>query len=156
MKRNTYKQKLLEELRKVPVTSVACRNAGINRSTFYRWRDGDITFKAEALEAMLHGRDEIVDLSKVKLIKGIQEGQPWAVLFALRHYDPEFKPIPRDPEKRPIWADEILSILNYTIKEMSKDFKKLEIPEMVIKEFVEEKEKEDEEEARNQESSGLG
>lgn len=155
MKRGTHKTKLLEQLRKIPIIEVACRNVGINRSTFYRWINDDITFKAEVMEALLYGRDEIVDLAKVKLYKNLNEGKPWAVLFTLRYYDPDFKPLPRNPEKRPIWADELLTALLKRIDEMGENINSLGIPSSIIDEIIEEKENEDEEDAINQGTSGL-
>ena len=38
------KQKILENLKQIPIISVACQKAGIGRSSIYRWKTKDKFF----------------------------------------------------------------------------------------------------------------
>jgi hypothetical protein len=62
------------------IVSVASRNAGIARSTFYRWMDEDETFKAAVEEI----REASIDHVENKLFNLIDSGDTGSTIFFLK------------------------------------------------------------------------
>ena len=84
------KMDFIAHLKKNPGLSIACQNVGIGRRTYYRWRQEDPAFAAEAESAI---RDAIAlrnDLVESKLLVGIREGDMRAIQFWLRHHHPGY------------------------------------------------------------------
>lgn len=80
------KKKLLERLHKTPIVEVACTQAGVPRSTYYRWRKSDETF-AEACDAAIEeSTGRINDLAESQLISAIKEQNMTAIIFWLKHH----------------------------------------------------------------------
>ena len=63
----------------------AARAIGVTRKTVYRWKDSDPEFAAMWADAL----DERTEEAESQLFKAVQDGQPWAVMYALRHWCPE-------------------------------------------------------------------
>lgn len=84
-KQEQQKELLIEQLRKIPITQIACEKLGIARSTFYRWRDEDPEFKEKLIEALIKGKALINDMAESKLIAGIQSNNMQAITYWLRH-----------------------------------------------------------------------
>ena len=83
--------KLIAELERTGIPLTACSKAGISRSTYYRWRQENITFKLQSDEAIRIGRENITDLAESKLVKNISDGNQRAIEFQLRHNDARYK-----------------------------------------------------------------
>ena len=62
------KRKVLENLKQVPIISVACQKLGIGRSSFYRWKIEDKLFSNEANKALQEGKQLINDLAESQLM----------------------------------------------------------------------------------------
>lgn len=84
-------EKLLTELERTGIPLTACSKVGVSRSTYYRWRQENITFKLMTDEAIRIGRENITDLAESKLVKNISDGNQRAIEFQLRHNDPRYK-----------------------------------------------------------------
>lgn len=84
-------EKLLTELERTGIPLTACSKVGVSRSTYYRWRQENITFKLMTDEAIRVGRENITDLAESKLVKNISAGNQRAIEFQLRHNDPRYR-----------------------------------------------------------------
>jgi hypothetical protein len=60
--------------------TTACREIGIDRSTYYRWLENDPSFSQAVQEA----RDEKLDFIEDQLLGKIAEGDTTAIIFALK------------------------------------------------------------------------
>ena len=90
MKKYRKAKIFLEELRKVPIVSVACEAVGLSRMTVYRWRKEDAEFRSAMDQAEKSGNNSINDLANSRLIKHVQNGEPWAIKFWLMNRDRKF------------------------------------------------------------------
>lgn len=88
MSRNqaTDKKKLLLRLVKTPIVEVACTQAGVPRSTYYRWRKSDEKFAEACDEALEESTGRINDLAESQLISAIKEQNMTAIIFWLKHH----------------------------------------------------------------------
>ncbi len=84
------KQKILDELEKIPIVGMACQRAGIGRSTYYRWLEDDAEFQNKAEVALNLSCQAINDLAESKLINGIKEDKHQSISFWLRHNHPKY------------------------------------------------------------------
>ncbi|OGI77799.1 hypothetical protein A3D42_00670 [Candidatus Nomurabacteria bacterium RIFCSPHIGHO2_02_FULL_41_18] len=89
------KKALVIQLRKTPIVQIACERSGVGRSTYYKWRVKDRTFARAADRALEAGRFFINDLAKSKLLQMIKDGNTTAIIFWLKHNDPQFAPVNR-------------------------------------------------------------
>jgi len=79
---------LLAQLRKTPIIQIACKNAGIARSTYYEWYKKDLVFRKEADKAMNEGIQLVNDLAESKVIAGIKDDNVTLTIFWLKnHHD---------------------------------------------------------------------
>ena len=90
MKRDEGKNKIIEQLRKMPIVQIACERAGIGRTTYYRWREEDADFRKAADEAAEEGEALITDMSESQLISLIRDKHFQAVQLWLRHHHPKY------------------------------------------------------------------
>lgn len=81
---------LLDQLRKMPIVQVACERTGIGRTTYYRWRKDDETFRATADEALAEGELLLNDMSESQLVSLIKDKSFAAVHLWLRHHHPKY------------------------------------------------------------------
>ncbi len=88
MSRNqaTDKKKLLLRLVKTPIVEVACTQAGVPRSTYYRWRKRDEKFAEACDEALEESTGRINDLAESQLIAAIKDQNMTAIIFWLKHH----------------------------------------------------------------------
>ncbi len=80
------KKKLLERLRKTPIVEVACKQAGVPRSTYYRWRKDDEGFEAACDEVIEESTGIVSDIAESQLISAIKEKNMTAIMFWLKHH----------------------------------------------------------------------
>ena len=75
------KKALLEALEKsLGVVTTACKQVGINRTTFYRYYNEDKEFKQEVDDLS----DVAIDFAESQLFKQIQGGNPTSTIFYLK------------------------------------------------------------------------
>jgi hypothetical protein len=84
------KQKVLENLKQVPIISVACQKLGIGRSSFYRWKIEDRLFSKEADKALQEGKQLINDLAESQLINAIKDQNMTGIIYWLRNNHPGY------------------------------------------------------------------
>ncbi len=85
------KQLVVEQLQKTPIIQVVCKQAGISRTTFYRWMKIDKAFKKKADEAMAEGIKLINDLAESKLIANINDHNMTGIIYWLKNHHPTYK-----------------------------------------------------------------
>ena len=91
MKRNRDKELVLEQLRKIPIITVACEKINVGKSTVYRWRDEDKKFAKDLEEALIEGESLVNDMSESQLISLIKEKNLPAIRFWLNHRHAKFR-----------------------------------------------------------------
>ena len=79
------KQDIIVQLQKTPIIEYACKNTGIGRSTFYRWRKDDESFANNIDQALTKGRLLINDMAESQLISAIKDKNMTAIIFWLKH-----------------------------------------------------------------------
>ena len=84
------KNLIVEELRKMPVIQIACKKAGVARSTFYRWKKEDKYFAKQVDEALLAGESYINDMSESQLISLIQSKNFSAIQLWLKSHHKKY------------------------------------------------------------------
>lgn len=80
-----WEKKFLDQLRKIPNVFAACRKAGINRMTAYRWRNECPRFAGE-WEAAL---EDAVELLEEDCWKRAQTVSDTMAIFMLKAHRPE-------------------------------------------------------------------
>lgn len=85
------KKKLLEKLTKSPIVEVACKQADIPRSTYYRWRKSDEQFKLDCDEAIEQSSGIINDMAESQLISAIKEKNMTAIIFWLKNHHKAYR-----------------------------------------------------------------
>lgn len=91
MKKNKVKNAFLEQLRKIPIVTVACEKVGVSRNSVYRWKNDDEEFSKEMERALADGEALVNDMSESQLLSLIQEKNWSAISFWLRHRNPKFR-----------------------------------------------------------------
>lgn len=84
------KRNILENLKQIPVISVAAQKTGIGRSSFYRWKIEDKFFSKEADKALQEGKQFINDLAVSQLINAIKEQNMTGIIYWLRNNHPGY------------------------------------------------------------------
>lgn len=85
------KKRLLARLRKTPIVEVACNQANLPRSTYYRWRKSDEAFAEACDVALEESTGRINDLAESQLISAIKEQNMTAIIFWLKHHHRSYK-----------------------------------------------------------------
>lgn len=85
------KKRLLEKLAKTPIVEVACKQAGVPRSTYYRWRKDDEAFAEKCEETIEQAAGLINDMAESQLISAIREKSLTAIMFWLKHHHPAYE-----------------------------------------------------------------
>jgi len=81
---------LFEQLRKVPIVSIACEKAGVGRATYYRWKKEDTEFSKAADEALAEGTYLVNDMAESQLLAAIRDNNLGAVMYWLKHRNPNY------------------------------------------------------------------
>lgn len=85
------KQKLLEQLHKLPIVEAACKQVNLPRATYYRWRKDDETFAGDCDEAIEQSAGKINDMAESQLISSIKDKNMTAIIFWLKHHHPAYE-----------------------------------------------------------------
>ena len=89
--KSKLKNLFLEQLKKVPIVSVASEKAGLSRNTIYTWRKKNKKFEEEMDKAMAEGVDLINDAGEAQLLNFIKNESWPALAFWLKHRNQKFK-----------------------------------------------------------------
>jgi len=85
------KKRLLSCLTKTPIVEVACKQANVPRSTYYRWRKDDETFADNCDVALEESAGRINDLAESQLISAIKEQNMTAIIFWLKNHHKAYR-----------------------------------------------------------------
>ncbi|MFA6228304.1 MAG: hypothetical protein WC668_03935 [Patescibacteria group bacterium] len=91
MIKSPTKKKLLAELEKNGNVTIACLKSGVNRATFYRWKQESNEFKERAEQAELSGRENNCDIAEQSLMLKIKDKDLGAIKYLLSHNSPRYK-----------------------------------------------------------------
>ncbi len=91
MKKNKKQSEFLEQLKKIPIVSVAAEKTGLSRNSIYRWKRDDKEFEKTMEDALAEGEALINDMSESQLLSFIKDKSWQAVSFWLRHRNPKFR-----------------------------------------------------------------
>jgi hypothetical protein len=84
------KKLLLERLAKTPIVEVACKQAGVPRSNYYRWRKEDEEFAQACDDTIEQSAGLINDMAESQLISAIKEKNMTAIIYWLKHHHPTY------------------------------------------------------------------
>lgn len=84
------KQAIVDQLKEMPIITVACRKSGVGRATYYRWKSEDPQFAIAINSALKEGIDLINDLSESQIIQLIKERKLPAISLWLKHNNPRY------------------------------------------------------------------
>ena len=79
------KQNLLKEIEKFGNVYLSCLKIGVDKATYYRWKQKDEKFREKADEAERIGRENISDIAEHALLQNIKEKNQRAIEYALNH-----------------------------------------------------------------------
>ncbi len=85
------KQRLLAKLEKTPIIEAACKEVGLPRSTYYRWRKDDPEFAERCDEVIELSIGRINDLAESQLINAIKNQNMSAITFWLKHHHRNYR-----------------------------------------------------------------
>ncbi len=85
------KQRLLAKLEKTPIIEAACKDVGLPRSTYYRWRKDDPEFAEQCDEVIELSVGRINDLAESQLINAIKNQNMSAITFWLKHHHRSYR-----------------------------------------------------------------
>ena len=85
------KKKLLAQLAKTPIVEAACKQIGLPRSTYYRWRKEDEAFAEVCDETIELSVGRINDLAESQLINAIKDRNMSAITFWLKHHHKSYE-----------------------------------------------------------------
>ncbi len=84
------KEKVVGELKKMPIVSVACDRASISRDTYYRWHREDSGFAVVADEAMRDGERLMCDMGESQIVSLMRDKHFPAIMAYLRSHHPRY------------------------------------------------------------------
>lgn len=84
-RQDELKAKFISKLLETPIIQVAAAQTGIDRTTYYRWRDEDPVFKKQCHDARNRGVEFVNDMMESILIKNAKADNMTAVIFWLKN-----------------------------------------------------------------------
>jgi hypothetical protein len=93
MSRNRANDKriMVGKLEKMPIVEIACKQTGLSRATYYRWRRDDEVFADDCDEAIEHSSAMINDMAESQLIQSIKDKNMTAIVFWLKHHHKNYE-----------------------------------------------------------------
>src|SRR3989339_708423 len=70
----------------MPIVHVSCKNTGISRATYYRWKKEDKEFDELAEKAREAGALLINDMAESQLVAAIRDRNMTAIIFWLKNH----------------------------------------------------------------------
>lgn len=86
VRRNKIKAQIIELIERIPIDSHVCKQAGISRSTLYRWLEQDPYFQREFTDSKQISMASVSDIAESNLIKMINDGNITAIIFWLKSH----------------------------------------------------------------------
>jgi len=91
MIKGKLKKKLLKEIEKFGNVYLSCQKIGIDKATYYRWKESDEKFRAQAEKSEEIGRENIGEVAEYGLLQNIKEKNQRAIEFALVNISKKYK-----------------------------------------------------------------
>lgn len=91
------KAAFIEALNKYPNISWAAHEAGIDRSTFYRWQKEDTLFSDQIKIAIRIGKAKANDKANGTILTGVYNGDIVCTKYWLKHNHPDYITEPKSP-----------------------------------------------------------
>jgi len=85
------KQKLLNEIQKFGNVYLSSLKVGVDKATYYRWKQKNKKFKEKADEAERIGRENMCDISEHTLMQNVKEKNQRAIEYVLNHNSERYK-----------------------------------------------------------------
>lgn len=86
------KSKLLKEISKLGIVYLACLKIGVDKSTYYRWKEDNKKFRKLANEAEDIGDSNFCDIAESMLSNNVKKGDQRAIEFVLTHRSKKYRP----------------------------------------------------------------
>jgi hypothetical protein len=81
----------LENLKQMPFIQVACKNTSISRATIYRWMKDNDRFRRKVQKAIKTGREGLIEIAEIALVKKFRSGDMNAIKFFLQHNSKQYR-----------------------------------------------------------------
>jgi len=91
MIKGKIKLKLLKEIEKFGNVYLSCQKIGVDKATYYRWKENDEEFRKRAEKAEEIGRENIGEVAEYGLLQNIKEKNQRAIEFALVNVSKKYK-----------------------------------------------------------------
>ena len=85
------KRSMITKLEKMPIVEIACKQNGLSRATYYRWRKDDESFAVSCDEAIEQSSAMINDMAESQLIQAIKDQNMTAIVFWLKHHHKNYE-----------------------------------------------------------------
>ncbi len=82
---------MITKLEKMPIVEIACKQNGLSRATYYRWRKDDESFAVSCDEAIEQSSAMINDMAESQLIQAIKDQNMTAIVFWLKHHHKNYE-----------------------------------------------------------------
>jgi hypothetical protein len=90
VRQEAQKQAVLEQLRRMPIVSAACKRAGMSRANFYRLRNSDNKFRSDIELAITEGVETICEMGEYQIVSLIKNGNFAAAKFWLQSHHSKY------------------------------------------------------------------
>ena len=81
---------VIDQLKKVPIVSIACERSGVSRATYYRWCAEDEVFEVATQDAIIEGEKLMNDLGESQLMTLMRDKSWQAIKYYLEKRNPKF------------------------------------------------------------------
>lgn len=108
-RQDALKKKIIKTLEQQPIIQTAVAMSGVDRSTYYRWRDEDEEFREKTEGAKEQGVEFTNDMMESLLIKLAREGKVTPIIFWLKNHHPDYSEKKYFNHEHHIRQDEVLT-----------------------------------------------
>jgi hypothetical protein len=85
------KQKLLDEISNFGNVYLSCLKVGVDKATYYRWKQQDKEFRKLANRAEKMGRENMSDVAEHSLLKNVKNGNQRAIEYTLNNNSKRYR-----------------------------------------------------------------
>jgi len=83
--KTSQKKTLVEHLKRMPIIETACKQAGVSRASYYRWKLKDPKFAEQTEKAIEEGTQLINDVAESQLLSAIKDRNMTGIIFWLKN-----------------------------------------------------------------------
>jgi hypothetical protein len=85
--------RFLQILAETPFVNQAAKKVGVSRAQIYRWKKDNKEFREAMSKALEDGRENLIEVSEMSLVKKIRDGDTGATKYFLSHNSPRYRPL---------------------------------------------------------------